>query len=93
MGFSGGGTAYGQGGVESGSIVSLTGPLSTTTGCGIGYYVETGASLTYSFRLVVTATAASACSSMSILFPAHKRQHWFTVEFRGTTVVGVHVEG
>ena len=61
VGFTGGGTASGQGGVKSGSIVSLTGPTPVISSCGIGYFAETTGPHQYRFRIIVTTKAGEAC--------------------------------
>jgi hypothetical protein len=61
IGFSGGGTTLGKGGVESGSIVSVAGPFVTTSACGIGYYDGSPGPYQYRFFLTVTSDAAKAC--------------------------------
>lgn len=61
VGFTGGGTAYGQGGAESGTIVSSVGPMITASGCGIGYYTADGSPYQFRFRFSVTSDPAKAC--------------------------------
>ena len=61
IGFTGGGTTVGQGGVETNSIVSVAGPPSITLGCGIGYHLEQNTQFEFRFRFRVTADPARAC--------------------------------
>ena len=61
VGFTGGGTAYGRGGVESGTIVSSVGQLTTTSDCGIGYYDAGGRPYQFRFRFAVSSDRAKAC--------------------------------
>jgi hypothetical protein len=61
VGFSGGGTAFGKGGVESGTIASSAGPVIATLACGVGYYVESPGPYQFRFRFTVTSDPAKAC--------------------------------
>lgn len=61
VGFTGGGTAVARGGVRSGSVVALAGPVASTAGCGIGFFVQNAGPMQFQFRLTVTSDPASAC--------------------------------
>jgi len=61
VGFTGGGSAVGRGGVEANSIMSLEGPVAVTGACGILYNTADPGPYQVRFRFSVTADPARAC--------------------------------